>query len=290
MAVDVCVIGKDSTIGSALLNRLEKSGFSVTGSTRRDVKADEFHIDLANPESIRIPECKTLVLAAAATNLNFCRANKDIAWQINVESQVKLAALARKQGSFVVFLSTNQVFDGSEPLREPGSPTSPLSLYGRMKAAAELEISSGATKQVAIVRLTKVVSPHIPVFKDWKEKLLESKVIHPYSDLYFSPVSLATAVQGIEAICVNRLNGAWHISGKSDLSYRDAAFFFAGLYGKDKTLVGDGSAAASGIPAEERPRFTALNATDFQKKTGVVIGDAYAELNSGWTNAPAGSV
>ena len=93
-------------------------------------------------------------------------------------------------------------------------------------------------------------------------------------------------VQSVYANCFNPL----HISGKSDLSYRDAAFFFADLYGKDKTLVGDGCAATSGIPAEERPRFTALNANDFQKKTGVIIGDAYAELKSGWINALTGSV
>jgi len=58
------------------------------------------------------------------------------------------------QGSFVIFLSSNQVFDGTTPYRHSDEAVCPLNEYGRQKAAFENWLL-GRSKPAAILRLTK---------------------------------------------------------------------------------------------------------------------------------------
>ena len=124
-----CIIGGDGAIGSALEKSLRARGVAARSSTRRELvdRMTQFSLDLRGDlTDSAIPECDVIVLAAAMAKLADCRADPETARRVNVDAQVDLARRAARSGAFVVFLSTNQVFDGTKssmrPRRDARSP------------------------------------------------------------------------------------------------------------------------------------------------------------------------
>ena len=86
------------------------------------------------------------VLAAAVTKLDACERDPEATARVNVEANLALAAMLASQGVYVVFLSSNQVFDGTRPHRLGSEPTSPQTVYGRQKAEVESRLLARTTR------------------------------------------------------------------------------------------------------------------------------------------------
>ena len=71
---------------------------------------------------------------------------------LNVEATRHLARLAYQTGSWVIYLSTNYVFDGTSPPYSPQDLTNPLNLYGQSKLDGENAVRA-ETDQFCIIRL-----------------------------------------------------------------------------------------------------------------------------------------
>ncbi len=279
----VCVIGGDGAIGAALLRRLHSDGVAAVASTRRAAPdaSDRFRLDLADDlHGFRLPDCDVLVLAAAMTRLADCRENPEAARRINVEAPVALAQMGIHRGAFVIFLSTNQVFDGSRAGVSCDEPTNPRSAYGAMKSEAENRLRA-LNRDVAIVRLSKVIGRHLGLFEDWRKRLSADEPIDAFVDLVMAPIAIDKVVAGLEAIGLQRAGGIWHLGGREDISYYEAARHLARRLGAPPALVRAASATEKGIPAVERPPHTALHPGSIDALTGVVIDDAFAELDKG---------
>ena len=59
---------------------------------------------------------------------------------LNVEATARLAKWSAAHGAWLVFISTDYVFDGVTPPYQPNAPTNPLNLYGRSKRNGELAV------------------------------------------------------------------------------------------------------------------------------------------------------
>ena len=77
------------------------------------------------------------VICAAITRQELCRKEPEATRQINVVRTLDLIRDLVEAETFVVFLSTNLVFDGSRPQRRGDEPLSPKMEYGRQKAEVE---------------------------------------------------------------------------------------------------------------------------------------------------------
>ena len=101
---------------------------------------------------------------------------------INVDATLRLIDRLLARGIYVVYLSTNQVFDGSMPNVPPDAPVNPISEYGKQKARTENElkmlIQQGAP--LSILRLAKVISPQMQLVKGWVETLATGTPFVPF--------------------------------------------------------------------------------------------------------------
>lgn len=197
-----------------------------------------------------------MFLCAALTAMNACESDPDLARRINVDAPVELAAHLMARGAFVVFLSSNTVFDGSTPDPDEDSPIAPANAYGRQKADAEARLRAipGADRQLAIVRLSKVLSPDTGVPAVFRGKLASGQPCDAFADLLLCPVSPAYVVSGLRAVATRRATGNFHLSGATTLSYAEFARQLARQFGWDPALVRPVTGAA--LPF--RPRFPAL--------------------------------
>ena len=171
--------------------------------------------------------------------------------------------LARKLsevGAFVIFPSTSLVFDGSVPLRKATDETCPLTEYGRQKAMAEAQLQSH-NGLLAVVRLTKVLWPDMPLLKEWVQLLTEGEPIHPFSNMVVAPLSIDFAVDVLALISKNRAPGITQASGPRDISYDDVARHIATRVGASQDLVQPVTADQAGIDIEAIPPNTTLDTT-----------------------------
>ena len=128
------IVGADSMVGSALITRLRQTGARVLGTTRRreNVSEECLHLDLAdNVQQWRPPQpVDVAILCAGVTALQACKNNPTESAKINVAGLTQLARNLFRDGAFVIYLSTNQVFDGSVPFRSAHDPRCPVTEYG----------------------------------------------------------------------------------------------------------------------------------------------------------------
>lgn len=250
------VIGQDGQIGQALSDYLSTQGWTVIGTSRR-TGSGGLLLDLANlPSCPVLPDVDVAFLCAAMTKQAACRENPDESYRVNVQAPTQLSRLFAAQGVQVVYLSTNAVFDGSLPCRLPNSPVSPLTAYGHHKAEAEKAVlAAGGT----VLRLTKVLTPDMPLFVSWITALAEGRSVTAFNDLYMAPVALTDVVKILAVLAHSKAKGVFQFSATRDVSYFEACRHLADRMGVSGDLVCEASAADAGIPVAERPANTSLD-------------------------------
>lgn len=253
------IVGIDSSIGQALAHSLEKMNWLVSGTSRRpENRPRVYHLDLETMEgSKNLPECDHLFLCAALTNFSACRENPLLARKVNVDGPKALIERFSPTGTHIVLLSTSAVFDGSLPRQKAEDTPNPTTEYGRTKTEAEKVLLS-INQQSAILRLTKVLSPKMPLFSGWVESLKKGNFISAFYNMFLAPITLDDAVESIIALAIQKRSGIFQASATEDISYLEAALYLAKKLVVDSSLVVGMSAEDKTIPSKERPRFTCL--------------------------------
>src|SRR5437870_859257 len=173
MARSLLLVGGDSEIGAATARHLRDLGIQVVATTRRRecVAADRPFLDLALPLAEWRPPGDTgaACILAAISRLQACEEDPAGSSFINVTQTIALAEKLLEGGISVLFLSTDKVFDGTRPHMPADAPMNPVSEYGRQKASTEeaLRRQMQAGAPVAVLRLAKVVSPGMPLLRQW---------------------------------------------------------------------------------------------------------------------------
>jgi dTDP-4-dehydrorhamnose reductase len=262
------VVGADGGIGRPLLSRLRADGRPAVGTTRR-AGGDGLHLDLAaDPASWHLPDrISVAYLCAAVTSIDACRRDPAGTRVVNVDRTLTLAARLWDRGAHLVFLSTNQVFDGAVPFRSEADGTCPLTEYGRQKA--EVETALLAAGDATVVRFTKVVPPDWPLLRSWRDALARGETVEAFGDMALSPVPLGFAVEALARIGATRPGGVFHVSGAADQTYAGLARQLAVAVGADPGLVRETSCAARGIPPEAAPAHTALSTDRMRAELGL---------------------
>ena len=227
----ILVIGLESQIGSALFEKLslryEKSVYGTTRRIDHSQQSDRLiYLDLGNPDTFIEKGCRFdhVVFCAGITSIADCESNTKLCRQINVVGTSKLIQHFSDYGCHVVFLSSNSVFDGSKSFARIGDSTSPNSSYGKFKVEVENRFLNN--KNVAILRLTKVITASTPFIRKWLEELDRGDQIAVFDDCFVSPISIDDVLGSIELLIDRRSSGIYHLGGATEVSYSDYASIF----------------------------------------------------------------
>ena len=272
---NILIIGGDGVIGKALTTILDKSGFCVSCTTRRvdTINNRRLFLDLSkNLDSFIIPKnIDTAIICAFITKLEDCIRDKKISYIVNVENTIKLYKKLIKHNIFTVYLSTNQVFDGTVPFQHPDAPYSPMTEYGRQKVELEKELKKNI-KMNSILRISKVIYPNYGLFKNWISSLSNGEIINPFFNMFFAPIPLSFMTKVIVEIIIRRINGIVQVSGNKDISYSDIAFYMAHKLGFKCTLIKPIDAVENGYIGT-LPKNTTLNSDILNQKLELTIPD-----------------
>ena len=215
----ITIFGATGLLGQALIS--EWKGDDVRGLGSRDA-------DVRSPQQIEAAlsqgHADWIVLAAAYTDVDGCETNRDLAFAVNCAGAANVARAAAQVGSKLIFLSTDYVFDGSKRTPyEPADPTSPKSVYGQTKAAAEEEIRK-ISLHFCIVRTSWVFGVGGKCFPDTILRLASSREsLDVVDDQRGCPTYTVDLARTIIELCRKDAAGIVHTTNTGDCTWFDFA-------------------------------------------------------------------
>jgi dTDP-4-dehydrorhamnose reductase len=274
------VVGADSMIGGALWGHLKTCGGDLVGTVlAQPPMPGHLHLDLLDPpERWALPgSVGVAYLCAASTSLDACRQDPAGTARINVSATAEMARQLIGVGAFVVFLSSNAVYDGSIGFRRVADPPCPTTEYGRQKAEAERQLL--ALGPAAVLRITKVLAPKMGLLAAWQAALNSGRPIRPFADMVMAPVALPLAVQTLSKIGAARRPGIYQLSADRDITYLEAARRVAACLNADPKLLEPMPASSAGLALEAVPVHTTLDMEETRTAFGLVPPSAWEAVD-----------
>jgi dTDP-4-dehydrorhamnose reductase len=181
---------------------------------------------------------EVIIHMAALGNVDQCEKEKKLAWEVNVQATINIARFASKTSSFIVYLSTDYVFDGEKGNYAEDTPPNPVDYYGLTKLMGEIACMSANT-DYAIVRASSIYGfgPGRSNFaKFLVEKLSKGEPIKALVDQYTTPTQASLLAKAVMEIIERGLKGVFHTVGKKMNRY-EFALEVAEVIGLDKSLI-----------------------------------------------------
>jgi len=249
----VTIFGSSGLLGNALIH--EWSGDAVTGlrsrvADIRDAQGVQRVVRETHPDWI--------VLAAAYTDVDGCESNQDLAFAVNSEGAINVAAAAKEVGARLLFLSSDYVFDGKKSAPyETDDPRNPQSVYGRSKAEAETKLLD-LMPDCCIVRTSWLFGVGGKCFPDTILKLAASRpALDVVNDQRGSPTYVVDLARAIPQLCRQNASGIVHVTNAGDCTWFEFAQEIVRSAGLP-TTVRPVSSAQMARPAP-RPAYSVLS-------------------------------
>ena len=165
------------TGASGLLGRVVREAcqqvpaWQVSGLALHRARAGLDRLDLCDAKAVKeyldAQQPRIILHCAAERRPDQSEGAPEETMRLNVEATGRLAKWAAANGAWLVFVSTDYVFDGLTPPYQADAPTNPLNLYGRSKRDGELAVWA-ETSDAGVLR--------VPVLYGDVENLGESVV------------------------------------------------------------------------------------------------------------------
>ena len=182
-----------------------------------------------------------VINTAAMTNVDQCESEKESCWEINVSAVANLIEACKDNGTFLIHLSTDFIFDGSAgPLDESAEPD-PVNYYGESKLAGEKlimdsDIDWAIARTVLVYGLIPEMSRSNIIL--WvKQSLEQGKDINVVDDQWRTPTLAEDLAMGCLLIAKKSAKGVFNISGKDFLTPYQMAMKTAEFFNLDTSLI-----------------------------------------------------
>ena len=238
------VLGASGFVGGHVLATLRDLGMDATGTRFSTGDTNEFaRLDVRDRAAVaclvdRIRPA-TIVLAAAATNVEACEAEPAASYDVNVRGTANVVAAAQTCGAGVVLLSTDYVFDGEAgPYRE-NDPVRPISTYGLHKVFAELHVIAHALRPL-VVRTTVVFGREARgknFIARLARELQAGRHVRVPFDQVGTPTYAPDLARAVVACVAAGVHGVVHVAGSERMARSEFALRAAQALGLDASLI-----------------------------------------------------
>lgn len=199
-----------------------------------------------------------IIHTAAMTNVDQCETEKEACWQLNVHAVEYLVEASKQNGSYLLHLSTDFIFDGQHGPYDEKAEARPLSFYGESKLAAE-QVLQNSSIAWAIARTVLVYGIAHDMSRSniilWVKKSLESqKSIQVVDDQWRTPTLAEDLAMGCYLLVKHEAEGIFNISGKDMLTPYQMALQTADYFNLDKSFINRADSATFSQPAKRPAR------------------------------------
>ena len=259
------VTGSSGLVGQQVVKDLSETHevFSCYNKSKPEY-GSAVKMDLLNNEMIsnvlseKNPDI--VIHLGAMTAVDLCETQHDNALKINSQATEILAKECSKINSFMVYVSTDYVFDGNSGLYEENDATNPLGFYGKSKLLGEKSVQNFSSNWcIARTSTPFGLHPTKKSFPIWViENLQKQKQIDVLIDQFTSPTYVPSLSRMLIEISERHLTGIIHVAGASKISRYEMASLVSDKLGLDGKLLREIS--INDIKWEaQRPKDSSLN-------------------------------
>ena len=206
-------------------------------------------------ESIRKHQPDAVIHCAANLDHVFMHDNRAAAWQMTVEGNLAFARSCAEVGARYVFVSSDWVFDGQQPLVDEDSPPFPVNFYGFMKTVCERDIMGLDGLSYGIGRLAGIYGLNYSnpsllrkqndvgfdlgnyVVDQLSRGLIAEIWTGPKVNEVAHPTLASDGAEMLLRLAEHDENGIFHCWGSEAISRLQLAYHFADVFGVDRTLI-----------------------------------------------------
>lgn len=173
-----------------------------------------------------------IVHTAAFTDVEACEEEREEALRINATGAMNVAKASSQAGCFLIYISTDYVFDGSKrsPYKELDAPD-PINYYGFTKLQGENRVRDLAPRHL-IVRTSWLFGPNGRNFVDTiLDKASRAGNLRVVNDQRGCPTYTRDLAKGIKSVIERELEGIVHLTNSGDATWFDLAKYATGLAG-----------------------------------------------------------
>jgi len=282
----VLVTGASGLFGANFLWQYARRFECIAASHRHPIAGavrQVIPLDIAQASSVldgvRRARPAVIVHAAAMTGVDACEEHPDDAMRINAQGTEHVARAARDVGAYLIYLSTDYVFDGTRGHYTEDDPPRPLGVYARTKWLGEqvvLAICPGAT----VVRTT-LYGWNAQARQSFAERVLDGAAggapVTAFTDMYWSPLLANDLADAIAALMARPAPGLFHVAGRERCSRYDFALAVATVFGRDPGVVRPGRLHEARLRAP-RPPDASLDVARFERTFGMTLPGVQAGL------------
>ena len=263
----ILITGSKGQLGNELQSII-KNGYSEIGQVSENIKNSElFPLDIAELDITKLEDVKkvlneikpdVVINCAAATNVDGCESNQDLAFKINALGPRNLAMVCEEIGAKLVQVSTDYVFSGKgdKPLTEYDVPA-PYSVYGKTKLKGEEYVREFSSKYF-IVRTAWLYGY---VGKNFVYTMMrlgaEKEELTVVNDQRGNPTHANDLAHHILKLIETEEYGIYHCTGKGECTWYDFATEIMKLSGRKCKVIPVTSEQYK--TAAKRPEYSSLD-------------------------------
>ena len=275
------ITGSNGLVGQAILAALARGkvgDWEVVASGRNEAQGRSkmcpyVSVDVSNrgdfSEMLRTLKPACVLHAAAMTQVDACEQQQELAYKSNVVP-IKILLESLPKDCFLLHLSTDFLFDGTNSPYRENSPYTPCNYYGYTKQFTEVLLLQAA-HPVAIVRTSLLYGKNESHTKKthlltWAKQTLEAgKPLKMINDQWRRPTFVGDLVDACLLILKKRFEGIFHVTGTEDFTPHSMISASARYWGYDEALIEAIDTNTLGQVAK-RPLKTILCLENTQKK------------------------
>jgi dTDP-4-dehydrorhamnose reductase len=262
------VTGASGLYGLKLTEIATKEGHQTYSaySQHQTAHGTPVQIEISNKEQVftRVKEIdpEVVIHAASLTDVDKCELNKPLAWKINVEGAENVANAAKACGAYLLYISTDYVFDGEKGCYTETDLPSPISYYSYTKLKAEERIAK-ILDNCCLARPSVIYGAGHAAgkinFALWLlEKLRKREQTKVFVDQWNSPTLNSSLAEMTLEVAERRLTGIYHLAGATRISRYEFAQQLAQVFSLDPSVFIAASKNDVHLLAK-RPRDSSLN-------------------------------
>ncbi|MBC5625017.1 dTDP-4-dehydrorhamnose reductase [Clostridium sp. NSJ-49] len=239
----ILITGSNGQLGNEL-QRIIATGSAEIGEVSNEIKTSKvFALDVDKLDITNLQQVKTVlsevkpdvvINCAAATNVDGCESNQDLAFKINAIGPRNLAIVCEEIGAKLVQVSTDYVFSGvGERALTEFDLTAPYSVYGKTKLLGEEYVREFSSKYY-IVRTAWLYGyiGHNFVYTMMKLGNMKDE-ISVVNDQLGNPTHANDLAYEILKLIETEEYGVYHCTGKGECSWYDFASEIMKLSGRN---------------------------------------------------------
>ena len=261
------ITGATGLLGSKLVEDALANGHDVISLCNEHpiVRGDVLRVDLRRAEEVRKALVKTkpdaVIHTASITDVDLCERNPTLAMDTNGKATGTIAQACSELNSFLVYVSTDYVFDGLTGSYKEENRTNPINVYGSSKLLGE-QLTSNLARDSCIARTSVIFGwgrEYRPNFATWLlGKLLTGQNVQIINGQYASPTLNTCLARMLLEVTVKRITGILHVAGAERVNRYEFALRLAREFGYDPKLLVPTTPDSSNWYAK-RPNDSSLN-------------------------------